>query len=65
MTRHEFVKDIKLIVKNCILYNGPNSHMGVEAKRFESYFDNGQLLVTSVEVLTKGSCAELCSLEQD
>lgn len=41
-TRHEFVKDVKLIVKNCLLYNGPESHMGTEAIRFDALFTNGQ-----------------------
>lgn len=40
--RHDFVKDVRLIVKNCILYNGANSPMGAEAKRFEAFFNNGQ-----------------------
>lgn len=37
-TRQEFVKDIRLIVSNCILYNGSQSPLAHAAKQFEAYF---------------------------
>jgi hypothetical protein len=38
-TRQDFVKDIRLIVSNCILYNGSQSTLGHAAKQFESMFN--------------------------
>lgn len=40
--RHEFVKDVRLIVSNCLLYNGPDSPMGAIAKRFDSAFTSSE-----------------------
>jgi hypothetical protein len=38
-TRQDFVKDIRLIVSNCVLFNGVQSPIGHAAKQFESVFD--------------------------
>lgn len=45
--RQEFVRDIKLIVSNCLLYNGPKSEMGMEGKRFEKVFTNREFISAS------------------
>lgn len=47
-TRHDFVKDVKLIVKNCLDYNGSQSHLGTEAMRFDALFTNSQSQFLSV-----------------
>lgn len=50
--RNEFVKDIKLIVSNCIQYNGAASQMGALGKKFDSVFTNSECLLRFPRVAT-------------
>ncbi|KAK7044969.1 Bromodomain-containing protein [Favolaschia claudopus] len=40
LTVDEYVADVRLIVNNCILFNGPEHQISVMAKHMEEFFDN-------------------------